>query len=236
MERQLSCIVTGASRGIGASICKSLMDAKFDVIAVSRTAPDTKVSRFIKCDFKSESSVADLCLELKNHGSLWALVNNAGVGFADSISSVNSDDMSRLFQVNVFAAAQLAKAASASMKDGGRIVNVGSVAGLGQAERQSYSASKATIMAMTRSWALDLASQSITVNCVNPGPVSTEVFREKYPQGSEGEKRYIEATPLGRIATTSDVASLVKFLISSESRHITGQNLFVDGGMSIGRL
>jgi NAD(P)-dependent dehydrogenase (short-subunit alcohol dehydrogenase family) len=116
----------------------------------------------------------------------------------------------------------------------GRIVMIASRAVLGLPTRTVYSSTKAAIVALGRTWALEYARKGILVNTISPGPVETDMFRAIVPQGSPEERRAIEAVPLGRLAKPDDLAAAVNFLLSPDSSFITGQNLFVCGGTSIG--
>jgi len=117
----------------------------------------------------------------------------------------------------------------------GRIVNISSVVALGAPQRTSYAAAKGALISMTRAWALEFAKDGITANAVAPGPIETEFFRSLNPQGSAGERRYLAQLPVGRIGTTHEVASAVSFLLQRDAGFITGQVLYVDGGLSAGR-
>jgi NAD(P)-dependent dehydrogenase (short-subunit alcohol dehydrogenase family) len=135
--------------------------------------------------------------------------------------------------INTVAPALMAKAAARQMRSGGRIVNLSSTAAGGKAERTSYSASKAALEAMTRTWALELADRAILVNAIRPGPIDTPLFRRRNSVGSDRERAALAAIPLHRIADPDDIASLVEYLVSPQTRHITGQTIVVDGGATI---
>ena len=116
----------------------------------------------------------------------------------------------------------------------GRIVNIASRALLGKVGRSSYSAAKASLVALARTWALEFAEYNITVNVVAPGPVQTEAFSNNYPKGSVEEQRLIAALPLRRIGLPEEVAYAIAFFLDERASFITGQTLFVDGGGSVG--
>jgi NAD(P)-dependent dehydrogenase (short-subunit alcohol dehydrogenase family) len=115
----------------------------------------------------------------------------------------------------------------------GRIVNIGSRAIYGAKDRTAYSAAKSALVGCTKTWALELAEFSITVNCIAPGPIETELFRKTRPVGSLAEKIILDRIPLGRIGMLKDVANVVSFLLSDNSSFITGQLINVDGGGSL---
>ncbi|QYA04693.1 SDR family oxidoreductase [Rhizobium sp. B21/90] len=117
----------------------------------------------------------------------------------------------------------------------GRVVNISSLTVLGAVERTSYATAKTALVSFTRSWALELAMDGITVNAISPGPTETELFRTNNPIGSNGEERYLSAIPMGRFGRPEEVAGVIGFLLSDDAAFITGQTLHVDGGASIGR-
>jgi NAD(P)-dependent dehydrogenase (short-subunit alcohol dehydrogenase family) len=118
----------------------------------------------------------------------------------------------------------------------GRIINVTSLVIRGVGFRTSYAAAKAALESLTRTMAVELASEGITANAVAPGPTETELFRSNNPRGSESETRYLTKVPLGRFATPEEIAAAIAFLAGDKAAFITGQTLFVDGGASLGSL
>ena len=122
------------------------------------------------------------------------------------------------------------------MKDAknGRIVSVSSRAALGKELRTAYSASKAGIHGMTRTWALELGEFNITVNAVAPGPIDTKLFRQVNPAGSPKTQKIIEGVPMKRLGTPDDIAHAVAFFLDERSSFITGQVLYACGGITVG--
>jgi NAD(P)-dependent dehydrogenase (short-subunit alcohol dehydrogenase family) len=104
------------------------------------------------------------------------------------------------------------------------------------ADRTAYAASKSAMISFTRTWGLELAQTGITVNSVAPGPTETEMFRQNTKPGSEAERRFLAAVPMGRFGKPDEIAAAVAFLLSEEAAFITGQTLFADGGASIGKV
>ncbi len=165
------------------------------------------------------------------------LVNNVGLVRPQGLGSIELDDMDAVFDLNLRPAVQAAQAILPHMRTQGwgRIVNVASLTVLGTRDRTAYAGAKAALVSFARTWALELAATGITVNAVSPGPTETELFRKNNPRGSEGERRYLEAVPMGRFGQPDDIAAAVAFLLSEDAAFITGQTLFVDGGASVGR-
>jgi 3-oxoacyl-[acyl-carrier protein] reductase len=230
------CVVTGATKGIGASICEKLKNDGFEVVGLARTKPVDWQGQFIEADLSKSAGIDAACKQVADLGTIWALINNAGIGIADPIESLDYDDMVRVFTVNTFAPALLTRAAVPGMREGGRIVNLCTSAMLGKSERTTYGGSKAAVASFTRSWALELASRSISVNAISPGPIETELFRSRNPVGSPGELEQLATIPLQRIGTPSEIALVVALLVNPDMAYCTGQVFNIDGGISIGRI
>lgn len=115
----------------------------------------------------------------------------------------------------------------------GRIVNIANRAILGKSGISIYGATKAALASLTQSWALELAKDGITMNAVAPGPVATEMFYKENPPDSPATKAFLAAIPVGRIGTPADVAAAVAFFLADDASFITGQALYVCGGLSI---
>lgn len=165
------------------------------------------------------------------------LINNVGLVRAEKLGEVDLDDLTAVLDLNLRPAVQLTQAFLPSMKQHnyGRIINITSLVVLGLPLRTSYSAAKAALISFTRTWATELAPTGITVNAVAPGPTETELFRDNNPSGSEGEKRYLAGIPMGRFGKPEEIAAAIAFFASDDAAFITGQNLFVDGGGSLGK-
>jgi len=236
-------LVTGASRGIGCSIAKTLAQNGAHVVCVSRNVSDVQsvadeitaaggTAAAVACDISDSDNVTKLVKEtVGTHNHLDILVNNAGVTRDNLLMRMSEDDWNTVLNINLKAAFIAIKAAARTMikQRKGRIINISSVVGLmGNAGQVNYAASKAGLIGLTKSTARELALRGITANCIAPGYVATDMTNEL---GYEVQQSLNEKIPLGRIGQVEDIAYAVAFLASDEAEYITGQTLAVDGGM-----
>jgi NAD(P)-dependent dehydrogenase (short-subunit alcohol dehydrogenase family) len=173
---------------------------------------------------------------LRQFGKVDILVNNAGIVRPALLEDVQEEDWDRVVSVNLKGTFFCTQAVLPTMKKNkyGKIVNIGSRASLGKSDRTVYAATKAGLIGVTRTWALELAPHNINVNYVGPGPIATELFKSVNPEGSEKTKAIISAIPLQRMGQPQDVANLISFLASDEASFITGQAIFICGGITVG--
>jgi len=236
-------LVTGASRGIGCSIAKTLAQNGAHVVCVSRNVSDVQsvadeitaaggTATAVACDISDSDNVTKLVKEtVGTHNHLDILVNNAGVTRDNLLMRMSEDDWNTVLNINLKAAFIAIKAAARTMikQRKGRIINISSVVGIiGNAGQVNYAASKAGLIGLTKSTARELAIRGITANCIAPGYVATDMTNEL---GDEVQQSLNEKIPLGRIGQVEDIAYAVAFLASDEAEYITGQTLAVDGGM-----
>ncbi len=230
-------VVTGASLGIGEAIARRLLDSGCTVITLQRRPPRLRHERlqFREVDLADGAAVQKIAGEIAAKHSVSYLVNNAGANRPGMLEQATVEDMDYAMAVNVRAAMILVQAFVPAMRAAhfGRIVNMSSRAAIGKTGRTVYSAAKAGLIGMTRTWCLELAASGITVNAIAPGPVATELFDRGHPPGSEKRKHVIDSIPVKRVGTPDDSAHVVLFLLAPESGYITGQTLFVCGGISI---
>lgn len=246
MERKIA-LITGGSRGIGRAICLELakrgMDVAFNYQSGVEAAEETKKlceEYGVNCLMvKADISVSEECdnlikevLEWGN-GRIDALINNAGITRDNLLGRIKDEDMDAVLNVNLKGTFYMMRGVSRIMlrQKYGRIVNMSSVVGvMGNIGQVNYAASKAGVIGMTKSLARELASRKITVNAVAPGMIETDMTGKLSDSAKQG---ILDSIPFKEMGKTEDVANLVAFLVSDESRYITGQVICVDGGMAI---
>lgn len=169
-------------------------------------------------------------------GPITRLVNNVGVVVPNDAEHQTLAEFDLALSLNLRCAFQCMQALLPGMKAAGfgRIVNMSSRAALGKELRTAYSATKAGLIGMTRVWALELGAHGITANAIGPGPIRTELFDKANPPGAPRTQAIIDAVPVKRVGTPEDVAHAAAFLLDARSGFVTGQVLYVCGGMTVG--
>lgn len=237
-------LVTGGTRGVGGATARMLADAGADVgISYRSREPDAAAAveelrrRGVRAwahagDLAESEAVAQLFGRASSEfGGLDILVANAGIWPPEDvpIAEMSTAQWRRTLSVNLDGVFYCVRAAARILADGGRIVIVGSTAGQrGEANHGDYAASKGALQSLVKGVAVELASRDITINCVAPGWIDTEMAAIPYASG--GREEIARTIPLGRVATPEDVAGPIVFLCSDFARHITGEVLNVNGG------
>ncbi len=231
--------VTGGSVGIGAQICRRLVADGYRVFSLARRRADVSGVESVEVDLADATATAQAARELAARYPATTLVHNAGAIREKLVEEVTPEDLNALANLHIGAAIALLQANLPVMKEAqyGRVVLMSTRAIVGLAKRTVYSATKAGLIGMARTWALELAPHGITVNAVAPGPIAeTEMFDGVIPPGSPALDRVAGAIPVGRVGRPADVARAVMFFLGPEADFITGQTLFVCGGASLGGL
>ncbi len=233
--------LTGGSSGIGAEICSRLLDSGATVVSFARRAPQKAHQRLhaVEVDLTDTKAAADAFAGAASAWPSTRIIHNAGAIREKPLEDVSAEDLERLSQLHLGTAIAMVQAALPDMKarKHGRIVLMSTRAIVGLEKRTVYSATKAGMIGMGRTWALELAQHGITVNMVAPGPIEdTEMFHDVVPKGTEQIERVAARVPVGRLGRPGDVARAVDFFLSDDADFVTGQLLFVCGGTSVGSM
>lgn len=230
-------LVTGGSNGIGAATVAERAALGETVVSLDRDQPKPGApGQTIRVDLADRAELADCLADLTATRDVTRVVNCAGVALLDPIEEMTAEDFETTMAINVLAPSLIVQAALPAMKARGfgRIVNIASRAALGKGLRTAYAGSKGALISATRVWALELARHGITVNCIGPGPVETELFRHANPPESPVTKAIIEGVPVGRLGQPDDIAHAIGYFLDARAGFVTGQVLYVCGGMTVG--
>ena len=237
-------LVTGASRGIGAAVARVLAEQGMRVVGTatseagadaidSKLAPLSGVGRVL--NVTDPASIESLMESIRaDLGEPLVLVNNAGITQDNILMRMKEDEWHQVIDTNLTALYRLSKACVRGMTKArwGRIINVTSVVGsMGNAGQSNYAATKAGAEGMARSLARELGSRAITVNCVAPGFIDTDMTRALADAQRDALQSQI---PLGRLGEPDDIAATVAFLASDAGQYITGETIHVNGGLYVG--
>ena len=234
-------VVTGGSTGIGAEICRQMLAADYEVVSLALDKPQLTHARLyaVEVDLMDRGAADRAAHEIARRFPVSHLIHNAGVIRPDLLPDVKQDDLDALTQLHLGSAIALAQAVLPAMKRErfGRIVMMSSRGALGLQTRSVYSATKAGMIGMARTWALELAGDGITVNVIAPGPIAdTAMFRSVISADSAREQALADAIPVKRLGRSDDVARAVMFFCDRANGFVTGQTLFVCGGASVGTI
>ena len=235
-------LVTGASRGIGAAIALELARRGLKVIGTATTEAGAEkigqaLSAFPDCRGETldvnDAQLAEALIAriVKEHGGLQVLVNNAGITRDNLAMRMKDEEWDAVLDTNLKAVFRMSRAVLRTMMKQryGRIVNITSVVGaMGNAGQANYAAAKAGVAGLTRALARELGSRNITVNCVAPGFIETDMTASLQ---EDQQKALLSQVPLGCFGKPADIAHAVAYLASPQASYVTGQELHVNGGM-----
>jgi NAD(P)-dependent dehydrogenase (short-subunit alcohol dehydrogenase family) len=223
-------LITGAAAGIGRATAERCSAEGYDVVTIDIAGDG------IRADLSDPEATAVALDEALRDGPITRLVNNVGVVRPGAVEEQTLADFNLAVSLNLRCSIQCVQAVLPGMKEAkfGRIVNMASRAALGKELRTVYAATKAGLIGMAKVWALELGCDGITANAIGPGPIRTELFERANPPGSPRTQAIIDAVPVRRVGTPEDVAHAVAFLLDARSGFITGQVLYVCGGMTVG--
>jgi 3-oxoacyl-[acyl-carrier protein] reductase len=234
-------LVTGATRGIGRAIALALARSGARVVGTATTDEGAAsigdaLREFagvgVRLDVRDSAAIETTLKDVESrHGTIAILVNNAGITRDNLLVRMRQDDWDAILATNLTPAFHLAKAVLRGMMKAryGRIIQIGSVVGTsGNPGQANYAAAKAALVGFTKSLALEVGSRDITVNCVAPGFIDTDMTRAMTPAQREA---MLARIPVGRLGTPDDVASAVLYLASPSAGYVTGTTLHVNGGM-----
>lgn len=223
-------LITGGAAGIGAAAAERCRRDGYEPVVIDR------VGDGIRADLSDPAETARALEIALAGGPITRLVNNVGVVCPASAEEQSLEQLELAWSLNIRCAMQCMQALLPGMKAAGfgRILNMSSRAALGKELRTAYSATKAGLIGMTRVWALELGQYSITANAIGPGPIRTELFDRANPPDAPRTKAIINSVPVKRVGTPDDVAQAVSFFLDERSGFVTGQVLYVCGGMTVG--
>lgn len=234
----MNILVTGASRGIGKTIAKSLQSYG-NVYVTARNEEKLKEfgnEMYFVCDLSKEEDLLKLG-DFIQEKKIDILVNNAGEYTYCGIEDTEISKLNEMLSINLKAPIYLMHSAIPHMKKNkfGRVINIGSISGvMGEAYASLYSATKAGLIGLSKATGLELAEFGITVNTINPGWVDTELGKSSIEDSEFSEEEILESIPQRRFVKPEEIAGLVKYLISEEAKGITGQSINICAGLSVG--
>lgn len=239
-------LITGASRGIGKEIARKFAQNEYNVVINYHSSEkkaitlSKQLSKYncrtllCKADVSDDEQVKKMVSNIiKTFGKIDVLVNNAGVALSKILQETKASEIQKVFGVNTFGTINCTKAVLPHMikQKQGKIINISSIWGkVGASMETVYSASKGAVIAFTKAVAKEVAPSNISVNCVCPGVIETDMIKH-YTADEKNELKY--NTPMMRLGSVEDIANAVYFLATDKSNFITGQILTVDGGFAL---
>lgn len=234
----MNVLITGATRGIGKAIAEMCINSGMNVFATGRNEELLKgYENYLVCDLATIEGMLALGDYIKK-SKIDVLINNAGEYlYTPVINGFEFDKLERITRINFEAPLYLISQAVSYMKENryGRIINIGSISGvMGEANASLYSATKAGLIGATKALGLELAEYGITVNTINPGWVDTDLGNSSCDDSEFTKEEIIECIPQKRFVVPSEIAGMIKYLISDEAKGVTGQSINLCAGLSVG--
>ncbi|MBO5385269.1 SDR family oxidoreductase [bacterium] len=242
----MNILVTGASKGIGKVIAEYLLNChserseeSHNVYVTARNEEllkQVKCSDYFVCDLANENDLIKLG-DFIEEKQIDVLINNAGEYIYSSVDGVEMEKLNHILDVNIKAPIYLMSRVVPNMKNKkfGRVVNIGSISGvMGEANACLYSATKAGLIGLTKSTALELAEFGITVNTINPGWVDTELGNASIDDSEFSKEEILDCIPQRRFVSPDEIAGMVEYLISDKAKGVTGQSINLCAGLSVG--
>jgi len=223
-------LITGGDAGIGAAAVARCRADGFEPVVIDRAGDG------IIADLSDPAQTAAALEAALAGGPITRLVNNVGIVCPAAAEDQTFAELELAWSLNIRCAMQCMQALLPGMREAGfgRIVNMSSRAALGKDLRTAYAATKAGLIGMTRTWALEFGRLGITVNAIGPGPIRTALFDRANPHNAPRTRAIIDAIPVKRIGTPEDVAHAVAYFLDARAGFVTGQVLYVCGGMTVG--
>ncbi|WP_149538661.1 SDR family NAD(P)-dependent oxidoreductase [Siccirubricoccus phaeus] len=239
MDPAQRVLVTGVATGIGRAIAERLTADGYAVLGldIDAAVPDG-LAGFAQADVTDPAATRAALARLLEGGPITRLVNNVGSSRREYIADATAETQRWLVRLNLGSAMLCVQAVLPGMRAAGfgRIVNITSRAVFGRETRSAYAATKAALAALTRSWAREFAAAGITCNAVGPGMINTDLFRRNNPADAPDVTRLTGGVPMRRIGEPAEIAQAVAHFLEARSSYVTGQMLFVCGGLSLGPL
>ncbi|MEM9060083.1 MAG: SDR family oxidoreductase [Pseudomonadota bacterium] len=235
-----TALITGGAKGIGAALATSLLARDYEVITIDilPVAEPLPGQTHFEVDLLSAEATSEIAQKIASEHDVSHIVHNAGLIWPNLLEDAQPQDITGLAQLHLGSALTLTQAVLSGMKRRGfgRVAFNASRAALGAPTRTAYGATKAGIIGMARTWALELAPHGITVNVVAPGPILTDNFWGIVEKDSERQHELAKRIPVGRLGETKDVVNAFLYFLDAETSFVTGQALYVCGGASVGTL
>ncbi|MEQ8817751.1 MAG: SDR family oxidoreductase [Thalassobaculum sp.] len=230
-------LVTGGARSIGRGIVARLLHEEYEVTILDREAPEpSTTAHWIQVDLMDGEATDAAVREALADGPITRVVHNVGHVRPNQVDETRLADFDDVMTLNVKTVIRITQALLPGMRaaHSGRVVAISSRAALGKELRSSYAASKAALHGLMKTWALELARDGITANAVAPGSIETPLWHAANPSQDPRTQKILESIPVGRLGQPEDIANAVAFFLDRRSGFVTGQVLYVCGGLTVG--